>query len=137
MKDASFNEEYSDISENVRHYNTHYLGVLTLSLFITGSLISLVSSTSSGFSGIHIMLLKIGGIILSFTFWINGEIYLYRQIRFECRLVELEDILGYKQYSMLLEFKKHRLPGRLRIGRWSWWLLHAVICSFWIVLLVI
>lgn len=136
MSKNSVNDEYTDLSENVRHYNNHFLAVLTVSLVIAGTLLSLVSSTTCNLSPLVVRLLKICGILFSLIFWVNGEIYLYRQACFEQRLAKLELELGYKQYSALIEIQKDHWLSKFRIGRWSWRFLHIVICSFWIVTLL-
>jgi hypothetical protein len=129
-------EEYSDLSENVHHYNTHYLAMLTIWLAFMGGLVTVVFNSQFSFAPTHLRLLKSAGVILSAVFWLNGEIYLYRQHRFESRLAELEKKLGFRQYSALVEVRRHHWLARLRLGRWSWRLLHVCIIGFWMVTLI-
>ncbi len=129
-------EEYKDLSDNVRHYNTHFLALLTLLAAGTAVLFQVVYGKEKMATDVDKLSVAIIGLIITIVFWIQGEIYLYRQKNFEVRLVELEEGLGYKQYNKLKELVPdnclYKFLSRVRPGRYSWRVFFVAILCGWV-----
>ncbi len=129
-------DEYKDLSDNIRHYNTHILAVLTLFSAIEAGLIRIFFGEEKAARGIDMVFVVVIGLIVTASCWIQSEIYLSRQISFERRLIELEGVLDYRQYSLLAENKNRQKFKPPRIGRWSWRSLFLSLVILWLYALV-
>lgn len=125
-------EEYKDLSDNIRHYNTHFLALITVFLAIVAGLLRIVFGDDRPVNDTDRVVGCIVGIVLAACFWFQGETYLYRQRKFEDRLRTMEPQLGYQQYSTLLEHQPRRFFRRLRLGRWFWRVFFACSAGLWV-----
>jgi hypothetical protein len=125
-------EEYKDLSDNVRHYNTHFLALLSIFLVIVAGLVRIVFWKDDGVVQRDRMGACIVGVMVTLCFWFQAETYLYRQRRFEERLKEMEPELGYNQYSRLIELQSGGWFRGRRVGRWCWRVVFVCACSLWI-----
>jgi hypothetical protein len=92
-------DEYMDASSNVRHWSTLRFAQLTIYIALMGGLLNIIYGKSSPLSFQTGILLKIAGLLLTFLFWNLQErtmLYWYNFVR---RAAELEETLGFRQYS--------------------------------------
>lgn len=124
----SAEQEYSILSENIRHYDTTIFALVTVSVAVNGALATLFTLSPAPPD----WLLSVGkkaGLVVALVFWANMEIFMYRFHHFLARAAELEGTLGFKQYSTMLE---RRYPSWwMRPGSWAWRALFGLAVLFW------
>jgi len=92
-------DEYMDASSNVRHWSTLRFAQLTIYIALMGGLLNIIYGKSGSLSIQAGILLKIAGLLLTLLFWNLQErtmLYWYNFVR---RAAELEETLGFSQYS--------------------------------------
>ena len=92
-------DEYLDASINQRQFMTLRFAQLTVFLAITGVLINNLYSDSISLPRYADVVLKTGGLLVTILFWIHQERTMAYWNNFVMRAAELEQELGFKQYS--------------------------------------
>lgn len=92
-------DEYLDLSANLRHYMSLRFAQLTVYLTITGVLLNLLFTRREEMGALLPIALKSGGLLVTILFWIHQERTTAYWNHFMRRAVELEQGLGYAQYS--------------------------------------
>jgi len=92
-------DEYKDVSDNIRLFQNIRFAQLTVFIAVAGALIGVTFTAPATISPVLMIVVKFGGLLVTLLFWILQErTVLYLQ-HFVQRAVELEEVLGYKQYS--------------------------------------
>jgi len=127
-KDAK--DEYLDASANARQFNTLRFAELTIFVSVTGALVAVTfSGVASSPDRFVTVALKGLGLAVAALFWIlEGRTMLYWR-HFVNRAAELEEELGYRQYST--RPKEGVMTGHRAIRS-----LLALVAALWIVSLV-
>ena len=108
-------DEYLDASNNARQYQTIRFAQLTVYLALIGFLLNFLFSGSSSITFLVRIFLQLGGLISTLLFWIHQERTMTYWNHFVRRAAQLEEELGFKQYStrppagLLSSFKAMRL----------------------------
>ena len=92
-------DEYKDLSENMRDYGNRRFALMTLFIALTAGLLSIDFAQDPPLSSQVRCALKLVGSITSIVFWIMEERAADYWHHFRRRAVELEEVLGYKQYQ--------------------------------------
>ena len=122
-------EEYKDLSENMRHYANMRFAQLTIFVALTGGLIAVLFNKDSLPSLPTKNVLKVVGIFIAVMFWIMEERAADYWHHFRKRAVELEDLLGYRQY-------KGRPTRRLLTATNASRAIYGGVIVFWIIALI-
>lgn len=122
-------EEYKDLSDNMRHYANMRFAQLTIFVALTGGLIIVLFSKDAPDSPLAKAILKVAGIFIAAMFWIMEERAADYWHHFRKRAVELEDLLGYRQY-------KDRPTRRLLTATDASRAIYAGAIVFWIIALI-
>lgn len=122
-------EEYKDLSDNMRHYANMRFAQLTIFVALTGGLIMVVFSKDVPDSPLAKVVLKLTGIFIAVMFWIMEERAADYWHHFRKRAVELEDLLGYRQY-------KDRPTGKFLTATNASRAIYAGVIVFWITALI-
>lgn len=122
-------DEYIDVSNNARLFQTIRFAQLTIFIALTSGLLTVVFRTTAPLPG-HVMIsLKLAGILVTFLYWGLME----RTMRFWrhliARAIELEAELGFRQYSSA---PKPRVFSGTNVVR----AFFAVVLVFWVVTLI-
>lgn len=124
--DASDQGEYLDASENVRHQTNVFFAHVTLFTTITGALVAYLDASDTPPCATNRFVAYLAGCLAAATFWVNGEVYLYRSRHFERRAAALESVAGDGQYATM-----HEARRRFRPGLWAWRALFGAIGGYW------
>ena len=92
-------QEYEDLSSNLRHYGTLQFAQLTVFIAITAGLLSVVFRSDNSIPSLAEIALKLAGLFISALFLVMTERITAHWSAYSKRAVELEKILGYKQYT--------------------------------------
>ena len=92
-------EEYKDLSNNMRHYANMRFAQLTLYFALTAGLVTVLFTVSPPLSDNLRLVLKIVGVLASAAFGVMEERAADYWHRFCHRVVDIEKLLGYKQYT--------------------------------------
>jgi len=92
-------DEYKDLSENMRDYGNKRFALMTLFVALTAGLLSAIFTQDPPLSSQVKSALKVVGFVTSIVFWIMEERAADYWHHFRRRAVELEEVLGYKQYQ--------------------------------------
>jgi hypothetical protein len=115
MPSGSPKDEYLDASNNQRQFQSMRFAQLTVFLAIIGVILNLLFSGGEALTPIRTLLLKAAGLIMTLLFWVQQERTMLWWNHFVRRAAELEEELGFKQYSnrppagALSSFKAMRL----------------------------
>ena len=92
-------DEYLDLTENMRHWNTIRFGQMTVFIALMAGILSSLYQGSFVFPDFVRLALKVGGLIFTVIFWSLDyrEVLYFRHFR--RRAIELEEILGFRQFS--------------------------------------
>lgn len=100
MSDAnSKNDEYLDLSSNMRFYANIRFAQLTLFAAVTAALLTVAYGQESPPAARAFCFIKVGGILASVIFFIMEERGTSYYFHFKQRAIELEKLLGYGQYT--------------------------------------
>ena len=122
-------EEYKEVSSNMRTYINMRFAQLTLFIAITGVLIKVLFVNDVSTSYPFQVTLKIAGLIVGIVFFIMEESATDFFHHYRKRAIELDDLLGFKQYVTRPERKLLTATNGVRI-------LFIVNIAFWITTLV-
>lgn len=92
-------DEYLDASSNQRQFQSIRFAQLTVYLALAGVLLNLLVTSSSSMSSLVRGLLETAGLLITLLFWIHQERTMAYWNHFVRRAAELEEALGFKQYS--------------------------------------
>jgi hypothetical protein len=95
---ADLRTEYEDLSSNMRHHSNLRFAQLTLFVAATGGLIGVVFSKSPALAIAAKTGLELFGLIATLAFFIMEERTALFWRSFHSRAVQLEKVLGYRQY---------------------------------------
>ena len=115
MPSGSPKDEYLDASNNQRQFQSMRFAQLTVFLAIIGVILNLLFGGGEVLTPIRALLLKLGGLIMTLLFWVQQERTMLWWNHFVRRAAELEEELGFKQYTSrppagaLSSFKAMRL----------------------------
>ncbi len=91
-------DEYSDASNNVRHWSTLRFAQLTIYIALSASLMNMAVS-GGGSTPVARLLIKVAGLVVALVFWVLQERTMLYWNHFVRRAAELEPSLGFRQYS--------------------------------------
>jgi hypothetical protein len=123
-------DEYKDVSDNIRLFQNIRFAQLTVFIAVSATLIGVVFSSPSAISPPLMLLLKLGGLLVTVLFWVLMERTMLYWRHFVSRAAELEELLGYKQYSTAPQ--AGLITGTNAIRGFF-----IVVCLLWIALLVV
>jgi hypothetical protein len=92
-------DEYLDASSNQRQFQSIRFGQLTVYLALAGVLLNLLVGGAASMSSLVRPLLETAGLLITVLFWIHQERTMAYWNHFVQRAAELEETLGFKQYS--------------------------------------
>ena len=128
-EDNSKKDEYLDVSHNMRTYINMRFAQLTLFIAITAALLNVIYGKDNGLLQNIYIALKFGGLLSAF-------IFLIMEIRaadffhhYKRRAIELEESLGYKQYTLRPEKKVFTATNAV-------YLLIGAVFIFWVIVLI-
>ena len=99
MENTDPKSEYKDASDNIRHFQTVRFAQLTIFIAINVGIITALYGKPVPPPPSTSVILKSAGIVVTLLYWILQErtmLYWYHFLR---RAVELEEELGFRQYS--------------------------------------
>ncbi len=99
MPSGTAKDEYMDASNNLRQFQSLRFAQLTVFLAIIGVILNLLFGGSATTVPARVFLLKSAGLILTLLFWVQQERTMLWWTHFVRRAAELEEELGFKQYS--------------------------------------
>lgn len=91
--------EYSDASQNWRHYSHLRFAIFSVYFAITAGMMVVVFSDEPRFPPLITQFTKIGGLLITLSFWSYQERASQMAIHFGQVLTNLERSLGHTQYS--------------------------------------
>jgi hypothetical protein len=125
-------EEYKEVSANLRHYHNMQFAEMTVLVAITAGLITLLCKSDPPISLNLQHLICIGGIVVAILFWMMEESAIYMWTHFAKRAAQIEDKIGYKQYRNLPGAPNFRYLFTLRPGSLGVRLMCIAFLAFWI-----
>jgi hypothetical protein len=99
MLKGSPEEEYKELSNNIRFYANMRFAQLTLFSAVTAALLTIVFVREPPLEEAARTVLKIGGGIVTFVFWVMEERSNGYGMHFARRIIELEGLLGYRVWQ--------------------------------------
>lgn len=121
-------DEYFEVGANMRQFGNVRFSQMTLFVALTGGLLAgLFQSTK--LSNIAEMSLKIGGALFTLLFWVMDARAMAYWNHYRERGIELEKILGFRQYTTSPAKKFLSATNAFRF-------LYLVIFIYWIITLV-
>lgn len=126
MAEGNPKDEYLDVSSNIRHWNTLRFAELTIYIALTGGLLSAIIGKSPPLPQAVSAPAKVVGLLVTVLFLVLQErtmLYWYNFVR---RAAELEEELGFQQYST-------RPRAGLMTGRNAMRLFFLIMILFWAV----
>lgn len=129
MANNSFNEEYKDLSDNMRHYANMRFAQLTLYFALNAALITAVFTVAPPLNDSLRLILKVIGIFSAVAFGLMEERAADHWHHFHRRAVELEKPLEYMQYTARPVAKIFSATNAARMLVWGGallWLLTAI-----------
>jgi len=129
MANGNSSEEYRDLSDNMRHYGNMRFAQLTLYFALTAGLVTVLFTVSPPLSENLRLALKIIGAIASAAFGIMEERAADYWHHFRRRAVDIEESLGYKQYTNSSAARLFSATNAARVMVWGGvplWLLSAI-----------
>jgi hypothetical protein len=91
--------EYKDVSDNIRLFQTIRFAQLTVFIAVSGALIGAAFSSAVTTSFALKIVFRLGGFFVTLLFWVLQERTMLYWRHFVRRATELEEMLGYRQYS--------------------------------------
>jgi hypothetical protein len=115
---CALEEEYKDLSANMRHYSNMQFAELTVLVAITAGLMTLLTKPNSAELSKLIHFIHICGITIAVIFWLMEESAIYMWAHFATRAAQIEE-LGYRQYLNLPGAPNFKCYLNLRPGSWE------------------
>ena len=125
----NYKDEYLDVSANMRHFGNMRFAELTLFIASLAGFLAIIFRTDSALEPDIRLILKLGGLSLTITFFIMEERIKDYWICHKERAVELEKKLGFKQYSI-------SPPRRIITATNAIRMLFIFIIFLWIILII-
>lgn len=91
--------EYTEVSENMRHFGNIRFAQMTLLFAITAGIIAGLFQASIQLTTVASTLLKLGGLVFTILFWAMDERAMQYWHHYRRRAIEIEEKLGYRQYT--------------------------------------
>ncbi|SYZ71981.1 membrane hypothetical protein [Candidatus Zixiibacteriota bacterium] len=129
MENSDPKSEYKDASDNIRHFQTVRFAQLTIFIAINVGLITALYGKPTPPPLVTCIILKSAGIVVSVLYWILQERTMLYWYHFMHRAVQLEEELGFKQYST-------RPPAGWITGSNAVRLIYFAIILFWLLGLI-
>jgi len=129
MANGNSNDEYKDLSDNMRHYANMRFAQLTLYFAVTAALITVVFTLDPALPGDLRLLLKFIGVLSAAAFGVMEERAADYWHYFRRRAEQIEIVLGYKQYTdrpVARVFTSTNAARALVWGGMALWLLAAI-----------
>lgn len=124
--------EYIEVMQYLRFLGNLRFAGLTVFIAITAGLLTLIFKSEPLLKPLTILVLKIGGVLATLTFWIAELSVVYQWRQFVVRAVELEQKLNYKVFSRLRGAPKFRfMPTSYFVS-----LLYCSIIAFWLTAII-
>lgn len=120
--------EYSEVNQNFRHYSNLRFAIFTVFFAITGVLIASTFGISNEQISESRAFLKLGGVIVTLVFFVLEHILNEYLRHFAKVAVDLEQKLGYTQFSTRPTFKVQ--------ARHATYALYILFLLFWIYALI-
>jgi hypothetical protein len=130
MADDSLSDEYNDLSENMRHYASLRFAQLTLYFAFVAGLVTVLFLQTSPLPDSFRLVLKIIGFVGSVAFGVMEKRAADYWHHFCHRAIEIEDLLGYRQYASRPVAKLISATNAARVLTWGGallWILAAVL----------
>ena len=129
MTNGNPNEEYKDLSDNMRHYANMRFAQLTLYFALTAAFVTAVFTVDPPLGDSLRLALKILGALAAAAFGVMEERAADYWHHFRRRAVEIEKGLGYKQYTDRPAAKWFSATNAARVMVWGGvpaWLVAAI-----------
>jgi len=129
MANGNLNEEYKDLSDNMRLYTNMRFALLTLYFALTAGLATALFTVAPPLDDSLRFALKIIGVIASGAFGVMEKRAADYWHHFRRRAVDLEKSLGYKQYTDRPTARFLSATNATRVMVWGGvplWLLAAI-----------
>ena len=130
MSDENLKDEYLDTSNNVRHFQTIRFAQMTIFIAITGGILNILFGRTEPLSAYATIVIKLSGFLISVLYMILHERTMLYWRHFVKRSAQIEEKLGYKQYSS-------RPPAGFFSGTNTMRMFYIVITLFWLAALVV
>jgi hypothetical protein len=125
MATNDLKDEYLDVSDNIRHWNTLRFAELTIYIALTGALLNTIIGKSPPLPPAVSIPAKIAGVLVTILFFVLQERTMLYWYNFVDRAAELEKELGFQQYSS-------RPRARIITGRNAMRLFFLFMVLFWV-----
>jgi len=99
MATGEARDEYLDVSNNIRHFQTIRFAQLTVLITISGALVTILHASRVELGALVRTALEIVGLMLALFFWAMQERTMLYWKHFVGRACELETALGFRQYT--------------------------------------
>jgi membrane associated rhomboid family serine protease len=129
MKSEHLRDEYLDVSNNIRHFQTVRFAQLTIVMAITAGLLNVLYVKPDALSPFAEASIKVAGVLISILYWRLQERTMLYWYHFVNRAAELEEELGFGQY-------RHRPPAGILSGSNVMRMFFLVLVLFWTASLV-
>lgn len=129
MSNGNLKDEYLDASNNVRHFQTVRFAQLTIFIAISGGLLSILFRRTEPLPGYGGAFIKIAGLMITALYLVLQERTMLYWRHFVNRSAELEEQLGFKQYTTRPK------PG-IMTGTNAMRVFFVYLMVFWIVALI-
>lgn len=122
-------DEYMDVGQNMRQFGNIRFAQMTLFGGLTAGILAGLFRSGSALSDTARISLKIGGVAITFVFWVMDQRAMVYWNHFRQRAIELERILGFQQYTKAPARRSLSATNAIRI-------LYLLIFVFWMVALI-
>jgi hypothetical protein len=112
-------EEYSDVSENMRHYGNLRFAQLTLFMTATAAAIAALTTLNPPLVGWRQVAVALVGLVVSLVFSIIEERSTDMWHHYRRRAEKLEQVLGFKQYSTRKGARFISATNAVRLLHWG------------------
>jgi hypothetical protein len=126
MDKPDLKDEYLDVSDNIRHWNTLRFAELTIYIALTGAMLNAITGNSPPLPTLVSAQAKIAGLAVTILFLVLQERTMLYWYSFIQRAAELEKELGFQQYSS-------RPPAGIITGRNAMRVFFLIMVLFWFI----
>ena len=121
-------DEYLDASNNMRQFGNIRFAQLTLFFGLTAGIMAILFQNTSVLPFARTAL-KVGGLAITLLFWVMDQRAMDYWNHFRKRAIELEDVLGFKQYRASPAIKRLNTTNAVRAR-------FLLLAAFWIIALI-